>query len=64
MKIVERVLEKRVRELVNTDSMQFNFILGRGTTNPLLAVRRIQEEYKDKKKLYPIHVFCGYLEGI
>ena len=29
MKIVERVLERRIRELVNTDSMQFGFKPGR-----------------------------------
>ena len=33
MKIVKRVLERRIRELVNFDSMQFGFMLGRGTTN-------------------------------
>ena len=29
MKIVERVLKNRIRELVMTDEMQFGFILGR-----------------------------------
>ena len=53
MKIVERVLERRIRELVNIDSMQFGFIPGRETTDALFVVRRIQEEYRDeKKKLY------------
>ena len=50
MKIVERVLERRIRELVNIDSMQFVFLSGRGTTNALFVVRRMQEEYRDKKK--------------
>ena len=50
MKIVERVLEKRIRELVNIDSMQFGFMPGRGTTDALFVVRKIQEEYRDKKK--------------
>ena len=30
--------------------MQFGFMPGRGTTDPLLVVRRMQEEYRDKKK--------------
>ena len=50
MTIVERVLERRIRELVNIDSMQFSFMPGRGTTDALFVVRRMQEEYRDKKK--------------
>ena len=50
MKIVERVLEKRIRELVNIDSIQFGFMPGRETTHALFLVRRMQEEYRHKKK--------------
>ena len=50
MKIVGRVLERRTRELVNIDSMQFGFKHGRGTTVALFIVRRMQEEYRNKKK--------------
>ena len=50
MKIVERVLERRIREFINIDSMQFGFMPGRGTADALFVVRRMQEEYKDKKK--------------
>ena len=49
MKIVERVLEIRIRESVNIDSMQFSFMPGRGTTDALSVVRRMQEEYKRRK---------------
>ena len=53
MKIVERVLEKRIRKLVNLDEMQFGFMPGKGTTDALFILRRLQEEYRDKeKKLY------------
>ena len=58
MKIVERVLE-RIRKLVNIDSMPFGFMPGRGTTDALFVVRRMQEECRDKKKKV-VHVFCGY----
>ena len=50
MKIVERVLERRIRKLVNIDSIQFCFMPGRGTTDALFVVRRMQEECRDKKK--------------
>ena len=53
MKIVERVLEKRIRALVVVNDMQFGFMPGRGTTDGLFIVRRMQEEYREKdKKLY------------
>ena len=41
MKIVERVLKRRIRELVNIDPIRFCFMPGRVTTNPLLVVRRV-----------------------
>ena len=50
MKIVERVLARRIRELVIIDSMQFGFMPGRVTTDALFVVRRMQEEYRNKKK--------------
>ena len=53
MKIVERVLEKRIRALVEMDDMQFDFMPGRETTYALFIVRRMQEVYREKdKKLY------------
>ena len=53
MKIVERVLEKRIRELVKVDDMQFGFIPGKSTTNALFILRRMQEEFLGReKKLY------------
>ena len=58
-KIVERVLERRIRELVNIDAMQFGFMPGRGTTDALFVVRRMQEEYMEKKKKI-VRVFCRY----
>ena len=38
MKIVERVLERRIRELVNIDLMQFGFMPGKGATDTLFVV--------------------------
>ena len=33
MKIIERELKKRIRELVKVDDMQFGFMPGKGTTD-------------------------------
>ena len=53
MKIVERVLENRIRELVMIDEMQFGFMPGKGTTHALFILRRLQEEFRGReKKLY------------
>ena len=53
MKIVERVLEKRIRCLVNPNKMQFGFMPGRGTIDAQFILHRMQEKYQDEgKKLY------------
>ena len=53
MKIVERVLQIWIREIVNINSMQLGFMPGRGTTDALFVVQRMHEEFRDKeKKLY------------
>ena len=52
-KIVERVLERRIRTLVSVNKMQFGFMPGKETMNAIFIVRRMQEEYQKKeKKLY------------
>ena len=53
MKVVEKVLEKRLRRIVSVDEMQFGFMLERGTIYAAFILRRLQEEYHAKgKKLY------------
>ena len=50
MKIIERVLEKRIRALLEVVGMQFSFMPGRETTDAHFIVRRVQEEYREKDK--------------
>ena len=50
MKIVERVVENRIRELVTMDYMQFGFMPGKGTTHALFILRRMQEEFRKRKQ--------------
>ena len=53
MKIVEKVLQRRMRHMVKVDEMQFGFMPGKGTIDAVFILRRLQEEYLDKeKKLY------------
>ena len=50
MKILERVVEARVRKVVKIDDMQFGFMAGKGTTDAIFIVRQLQEKYRAKKK--------------
>ena len=50
MKIVERVLENRIRGLVTIDDMQFGFTPGKRTTHALFIFRRMQEEFRGREK--------------
>ena len=50
MKVYERVLEKRLRQQVVIGSMQFGFMLGKGTTDTIFTVRQLQEKHLSKRK--------------
>ena len=49
MKIIERILERRLREQVQIDELQFGFMPGKGTTDAIFIVRQMQERYREKK---------------
>ena len=50
MKVLERVIEGRLRKIVKIDSMQFGFMAGRSTTDAIFIVRQLQEKYLAKSK--------------
>ena len=50
LKVVERVIEKMIRECIVIDDMQFGFMPGRGTTDAIFIVRQLQEKFLDKNK--------------
>ena len=53
MKVMERILEKRLRDKISIDEMQCGFMPGRGTVDAIFMVRQLQEKYLSrKKKLY------------
>ena len=61
MKIIERVLERRIRALVDFDQAQFGFMPGKDTTDALFLVRRLQEEHRAKdKRMYRYMCFVNW----
>ena len=50
MKVLERVLEKRIRCQMSIDNMQFGFMPGKGTTDAIFIMRQVQEKHQAKKK--------------
>ena len=57
MKVFEKVLDSRLRKLVNIDDCQFGFMPGKSCTDAIFILRRLQEKYiEKKKKLYHIFV--------
>ena len=44
MKILERIVDGLIRQLVSIDDSQFGFVPGRGTTNAIFVVRQLQEK--------------------
>ena len=50
MKLLERVLDSFVREMVDIGSMQFGFVPGRGTTDAIFIIRQLQEKYMAANK--------------
>ena len=45
MKILERIVDGLIRQLVSIDDSQFRFVPGRGTTDAIFVVRQLQEKY-------------------
>ena len=53
MKILERIVDGLIRELVSIDDSQFGFVPGRGTTDAIFVVMQLQEKYlAANKRLY------------
>ena len=50
IKLLERMLEKRIRSQVLIDNMQFGFMPGKGTTDTIFIMREVQEKHQTKKK--------------
>ena len=45
MKVLDRIVDGLIRQLVSTDDSQFGIVPGRGTTDAIFVVRQLQEKY-------------------
>ena len=53
MKVLERIVDGLIRQVVSIDDSKFGFVPGRGTTDAIFAVRQLQEKYlAANKRLY------------
>ena len=53
MKVLERIVDGLIRQLVSIDDSQFGFVPARGTTDAIFVVRQLQEKYlAANKRLY------------
>ena len=53
MKILERIVDGLIRQVVSIDDSQFGFVPGKGTTDAIFVVRQLQEKYLAvSKRLY------------
>ena len=50
MKLWERMIEARLREITKIADNQFGFRPGKSTTEPIFALRMLQEKYREKNK--------------
>ena len=50
MKILEKIIERRLRKTVEIDPMQFGFMPGRGTLDAIFTFQQIQEKLQEKRK--------------
>ena len=54
-KVLERIVDSLIRQLVSIDDSQFGFVPGRGSTDVIFVVRQLQEKYlAANKRLYMV----------
>ena len=57
MKVWERVLNERLKQVTNVSENQFRFRVGKLTAEAIFIVQQLQEKYLEKRnKLYHIFV--------
>ena len=62
MKVLERVLEKKIRCQASIDNMQFGFMPGKRITDAIFIMRQVTRETRSKEEA--VLCFCGFGKGI
>ena len=52
MKLYDRLVEDRLRQVIEISSTQYGFQQGKSTTEPIFALRMMQEKHLEKKNLH------------
>ena len=58
LKILERILDKRIRKVVKIDPKQFGFMPGKSTVDAIFIVRQLVEKRIERNLV----VFCGFVD--
>ena len=51
MKVLQRIVDGLIRQVVSIDDSQFGFVPGRGTTGATFVIRQLQEKYLAANKI-------------
>ena len=52
MKVIERVIDKLLRERIDIDEMQFGFVPGRGTTDAIFLLRHCRKSIWERERIF------------
>ena len=58
LKIWERMIESRLREMVNISEEQFGFMPGRSITDAIFALRQVVKKYREGQQ----NVHCVFID--
>ena len=50
MKMFEKIVERRLRKLITVNNIQFGFSSGKGTTDAVFIMQKLQEKYIEVHK--------------
>ena len=61
MKVMERLVDGMIREMIAIDEMQFAFVRGRGTTDAIFIIWQLQEKFLSRNDLNDKNRLCSLL---
>ena len=55
-KLYEKVLDGRLRKVVDIDKKQYGFMSGRGTADAMFVLRRLSKKFRAKNKKFFLYL--------